>query len=184
MSDRGVNVEIASAFPQALRADVLRAISVLPEPFHQCASAPFRAVVRGEAVTIPDRVYYDDALIKADQISPLQQELLSCLLTRHCSGFVRQEHLSRIVKCRDVWVPPFVVRLIGECVIEILRVIRENCAGLEAELYRGFLKENPEFWEITKQRVVSYWNCYYREQRRADYVGFQIVEYLDSPVPL
>jgi hypothetical protein len=181
MSDRGVNVEIASAFPQALRADVLGAISVLPEPFHQCA-APFRAVVNGEVVAIPYRVYYDGPLVKADQLSPLQHKLLSCLLTRHCSGFVREESLARIVTCRDVWVPPFVVRLVGEYIIEILRVIRENCAGLDAALYRGFLRENPEFWAITKQRVVSYWNCYYREQRQADYVGFQIAEYLDSLV--
>ena len=90
--------------------------------------------------------------------------------------------MTRIVTCRDVWVPPFVVRLIGEYVIEILRVIRENCAGLDATLYRSFLRENPEFWAITKERVVSYWNCYYWRQRRADYVGFQIVEHLDSLV--
>ncbi len=181
MSDCGVTVELASAFPNVVRADVLSAISVLPEPFHKCA-APFRAVVNGEAVTIPYRVYYDHALIKADQLSPLQQELLSCLLTRHCSGFVREENLRRIVECRDAWVPPFVVQLAGEYVIEILRVIRENSAGLDAALCRNFLKENPEFWAITKQRVVSYWNCYYWRQRRADYVGFQIVEYLDSLV--
>ena len=142
----------------------------------------FRAVVNGEAVAIPYRVYYDLGLVKTDHLSPLQQELLICLLTRHCSGFIREENLNRIVTCRHLWVPPFVVRLVGEYVIEILRVIQWNCAGLDATLYGSFLKENPEFWATTKQRVVSYWDCYYRTKRREDYVGFQIVDHLDSLV--
>src|ERR1017187_5857532 len=75
------DVTLASAFPRLLRDDVLRAASV--------PSAP---------------------LVKTDQLSPLQQEILDCMLTRRWSGFVGEENLTRIVTCRDVWVPPFLAR--------------------------------------------------------------------------
>ena len=63
----------------------------------------------------------------------------------------------------------------------LLLVIHQNRASLDASMYRSFLKENPEFWAITKQRVLSYWDCYYRAVwRREDYVGFQLVDHFDS----
>lgn len=43
------DVTLASAFPKLLREGVFRALSVLPEPFHECMRT-FCAVVTGEAV--------------------------------------------------------------------------------------------------------------------------------------
>lgn len=181
MSSGNVNLGIASAFPELLRDDAIRAVSVLPEPSHSCGTA-FRAVVEGEVVTVPYRVYHDTELIDTDPLTSVQREIISCVLTRHHNGFVRQEHLTRILACRDCWIPPFVVQLIGEYVVEILSVIQEGRAGLDATLYRSFLNANPAFWATTKRRVVSYWDCYYRRawMRREDYVGFQLLEYIDS----
>jgi hypothetical protein len=66
--------------------------------------------------------------------------------------------------------------------VEILTAIHRNLASLDSGVYAAFLKDNAALWRTTKQRVVSYWNCYYRRTwwRRGDYVGFQIIEYLDS----
>ena len=63
--------------------------------------------------------------------------------------------------------------------IEILQMIRRNVHDLDPQLYRRFLMDNPAFLRLTKQRVVSYWQCYHRRQRREDYDGFQIMEILD-----
>jgi hypothetical protein len=64
----------------------------------------------------------------------------------------------------------------------ILAAIHRNLASLDSDVYTAFLKDDVALWTTTKQRVVSYWNCYYRRTwwRRADYVGFQIIEYLDA----
>jgi len=64
-------------------------------------------------------------------------------------------------------------------VIEILSVIQKESVNLNPRLYRTFLVDNPAFFALTKQRVVSYWNCYHAWRRRDDYFGFQILEFFD-----
>ena len=48
--------------------------------------------------------------------------------------------------------------------------------------YVGFLKENLDFYDKTKQRVLSYWDCYYRDRfsRREDFPGVKIIEFFDN----
>jgi hypothetical protein len=176
-----VDLEITSAFPTVLRDDVRCAVSILPKPFLS-STAAFRTIVENEVVTVPYRVYYDTDLINGGGLTPLQQVIIGCVLTRHHNGFVREEHLRRIVSCDYEWIPPFVVQLVGEYVIEILQVLEDSRAALSAKAYSGFLKDNPAFWSTTKRRVVSYWDCYYRRAwpRREDYVGFRLVKHLDS----
>jgi hypothetical protein len=76
-------------------------------------------------------------------------------------------------------VPPFIIQLVGEYVIEIIRSIRDNIDRLDPNLYRAFLTRNPAFYQTTKQRVASYWNCFHRDQQRADYAGVQVLEAFD-----
>ncbi len=33
--------------------------------------------------------------------------------------------------------------------------------------YKEFLKANPDFYEKTRQRAFSYWDCYYRQELRS-----------------
>jgi len=178
------NESYVYAFPAALHGDVLAALAVLPE--NPRVFGTFSVRVGGEAVMLPERIYHPTIAV-ADKLTPLQQELIHCLMTRHQDGFVRQEYLARIIGSRRPWVCPFVVKLVGEYVIEILQVIQQNLGGLDSSMYRHFLTENPEFLAITGQRVVSYWDCYYRDHRRGEYVGFQVLEYLRSiaasPIP-
>lgn len=54
------------------------------------------------------------------------------------------------------------MQLIGEYVIEILEIIYQNINHLNTSVYKKFLEQNPVFYKITRQRVQTYWNCYYR----------------------
>jgi hypothetical protein len=171
------NSDLANAFPASVRDDALKAISILPQPSWNTRA--FSVYVSGEVVSIPYRIYHDPALIDPARLTSVQAELLECLLTRHHSGFVREEHLAKIVRANHEWSPPFIVQLVGEYVIEILQLVRRNLDHLDAQPYRVFLRQNARFFALTKQRVISYWNCYHRWQRREDYAGFQILEFLD-----
>jgi hypothetical protein len=51
---------------------------------------------------------------------------------------------------------------------------------LDHGIYRSFLRRNPAFYRLTKDRVLSYWNCYHRAERKMDYAGFQVVKAFDS----
>lgn len=171
------NSDLAAAFPSSVRTDALQVVSVLPQP--PLNSETFSACVSGEVVRIPYRIYHDPALIDRTCLTPRQVELLGCLLTRHHNGFIRKEHLAGIIFANNEWIPPFVVQLAGEYVVEILEFVSSNLDRLDSQLYRTFLHTNPEFFALTKQRVVSYWDCYYREQRQADYAGFKIIAFME-----
>lgn len=169
--------DLLKAFPAALRDDALKLISALPET----ALSPngFSAEIGEDTVSIPYRIYHDPALIDSASLTQTQHELLACLLTRHHSGFIREEYLPKILGCNHEWVPPFVVQLVGEYVVEIIRAISDGIHNLDPDLYRAFLTRNPAFYKTTKQRVLSYWNCYYRAERKEDYAGFQVLEFFD-----
>ena len=155
--------------------DALVAISGLPENPYWFSC--FAALVDGESVSIPYRVYHNVSSIRSEKLNGLQKELIDCILTRHHDGFIRQERLGRIVGSRNAWIPAFVVHLLGEYVIEIIQVIHDNLGQLDAPLYAQFLHSNPDFLALTEQRVYSYWDCYYRSQRREEYVGFRVLRF-------
>ncbi|MFZ0677884.1 hypothetical protein [Candidatus Binatus sp.] len=181
------NSELAGAFPAMLREDALVALSGFPEPIRFHSS--FFLNVAAEVVSIPDRIYYGSSLIHTLRLSGLQRELIDCLLTRHHNGYVRQSHLERIIRSPNIWIPPFVVQLVGEYVIEILQVIDNNLSTLKTPVYEQFARSNPEFIALTERRVMSYWNEYYRHPpwdgrrsvyERDEYVGFRLIEFFKS----
>jgi hypothetical protein len=131
---------------------------------------------------MPGRIHNDPELIHVAQLTELQREIIDCILTRHSDGFVREQNLARIIRSKNAWVPPFVIQLVGEYVIEILRVVHANLQNLDGAAYRTFLRANPAFFATTQRRVISYWNCYYRNYPREQYVGFQLLEFFKSLV--
>jgi hypothetical protein len=174
------NKELVLAFPESLREDVIAMLSVFPENAHSCGS--FSVKIAGEVLSLPNRIYHDPKLIDTQRLTAAQRQLAYALLTRHNNGFVRQEFVSRLIESSQVWIPPFVVKLMGEYVIEILHLIKARLSSLDKPIYRGFANGNPEFLAITQSRIVSYWNCYYRHVSTDEYVGFQLLSYLESLV--
>ncbi len=175
------NSELKYAFPSDLHSDALVASEALPKNSYWWNS--FKVQVSNEVVSIPYRLYHDAASIKTDKLSSTQKNLVDCILSRNHDAFVRQEYLSQIVGCKYTWVPPFVILLLGEYVVEILRVIEANLGNLDKPLYAQFLRENPDFLALTEQRVISYWDCYYRFScRKEDFPGFRAVNFFKKLV--
>jgi hypothetical protein len=176
------NSNLVKAFPSGLQDDALRMLSALPDtPLSACSISveSFSVEIGDDTVCIPYRIHHDPALIDSGRLNPKQDELLACLLTRHHNGLVRETYLSRILNSKHEWVPPFVVQLVGEYVLEITQSIRDGIDHLDPGLYGIFLRQNPAFYRVTKARVASYWNCYYRAFPRKDYAGFQVLEFFD-----
>ncbi|MDI6409623.1 hypothetical protein QLX52_12340 [Streptomyces albus] len=159
---------LIAAFPAELASDTEAVWAVMPDsrlPPH----TSFQVTVEGRQILIPQRLNNDEpSAEEVASLSPRQQRLLHCLYSRHCDGMVRQRHLEQVVGSADPWVIPFVVQLVGEYVVEILVVIRDELRDLATPgsrrrlAYGQFLVDNPAFFARTQRRVVSYWNCYYR----------------------
>ncbi|WP_054534123.1 hypothetical protein [Herpetosiphon geysericola] len=158
-----------------------------------------------EQVKLPQRVYFERDFAGL-QLSPLQriqhfferdadtaqlpfiQRMLNaCLYTRHHNGYQREAALRMLFasNAADIeWVVPFVVQLAAEYVENILLLIDDQLPYLNKAVYRNFLLANPEYYFKTKQRIVSYWDCYYRRKRPRfnDYVGGRITAYFEQLV--
>ncbi len=90
--------QLARAFPLAIRADVQ--VATFRFPVTRLLGENFSVRVGDEALTLPDRIHNDPALIPLAQLTDLQREFIDCLLTRHTDGFVREQHLARIIRSR------------------------------------------------------------------------------------
>jgi hypothetical protein len=175
------NSELKDAFPSEWHNDALIAVEAFPANPYRWNS--FTVWVNNEAVSIPYRVYHNPASIKTNKLSGLPKNLVDCILSRNHNGFVRQEYLAQIVGSNYAWVPPFVIQLLGEYVVEVLRVIEVNLGNLDKALYAQFLRANPDFLALTEQRVISYWDCYYRFScRKEDCPGFRAVHFFKQLV--
>ena len=170
--------ELLSAFPVVIQDEARIALSTFPAT--RLLGESFSVLVGAEVLTLPCRIHNDPAFIHIDSLTTLQKELVDCLLTRHSSGYIREQHLQRIILSRNIWVAPFVIKLVGEYVIEILQVVQRNLQNLDKSIYGSFLRANPEFFATTERRVISYWNCYYRNHKREDYLGFQLLKFFGS----
>ena len=196
-------MRLIRSFPSSLERHVVAAMDLLPatsvaKPTGSLLSlgtidgrrTPARVAVRGEPMEIPSRIYLD--AIRPDElpvdVPSLERAIVGCLYTRHHIGYVRQRWLRQIVRVNEPWIVPFVVQLLGEYVVEIIVDIVRALPDLadpgsaQAQHYGGVLAENPQFLDLTRQRVASYWSCYYRGQylRWSEYPGHVLLGALDS----
>ena len=159
-------------FPTELRDDVNAVADVLPQPKHVMTAHAERVSVQGEAVEIPYRIYNPEPPAGAvKSLSELQRLIVACICSRHHDGYVRESACAAIVPSREPWVVPYVVRPLGEYVVEISTLILERLTAQSSftwPAYREFVRANSAFMALTEQRAISYWSCYYRHDLARD----------------
>ncbi len=181
-----IDAEIDSlkrAFPTSIEKSAIAVFQTLNVGTVHEPLAPFSVVAGNETLRIPYRVHYSENTLNQPRNSHLQYEILNCLYSRHGDGYIRERCLKNIIASPNPWVVPYVVQLVGEYVVEILAVINQNLNILNQDVYSTFLRENKAFYELTKCRVISYWDCYYRWEyyrNRDDYPGFRIIKHFDA----
>lgn len=174
---------LARAFPSKLRPQAEKACgSILRYSVgsKECRRR-FSVNVNDEVIWVPSRVYFERipfAFAHIDEDAHLMQQ---CIWTRHHIGYKRQSAMAEIISANRAWSIPFIVFLVGEYVIEILDDIYTNLDVIDDQTLAEFLANNTKFHLLTRERVVSYGNVYYRHEiRRSDYVGFKILSYFQD----
>lgn len=131
----------------------------------------FEVLVDGERVCIPERLY---------RAPPAAFEqgagVVAALFTRHHDGFIRQRALKRLLEVGEPWAVPFLLRLVGEYVEEIIADIDAAFDRLPERHWAAFVDANPTFVRLNASRVASYWDYYYRQIPRDEYVGFRLMK--------
>ncbi|QOV11857.1 hypothetical protein [Viridibacillus arvi] len=177
--------KLLKAFPTELKEDVSRVLSMIKQSNKLDFSSRFEVNFSGSKLIIPERIYMNEpSLLQYNTLTDRQQVVLNCLFTRHHDGFIREEHLKKIInQCNDYnWIIPYIIQLTGEYVIEILQVINDNLDSIDKSIIKEFIAENATFYNTIESRVISYWNCNYRSKYPAitDYVGYEIIEYFNA----
>jgi hypothetical protein len=157
---------IRAAFPKELSFEVDSVFNIIPLSSIPPTPADIGPIsINGEILHIPDRIYWqqpDQAVIA--KLTEIRILILACLYTRSSDGFVRERYVEQIVQHPEEWVIPYIIQLLGEYVIEIIRIIERLLDCLDTEQFSKFKKENPEFIRLTRQRITSYWNAGRREE--------------------
>lgn len=178
---------LAAAFPGELRRQALAAAESWGRWVQSSyASEQFTVQVEGEPLLIPQRLLIE-GYWPGPGLDPEQRDMGLCLASRSTDGRQRQRALREIVAANRGWTVPFVVALTGEYVIQILDDIEAALGGIDAVVMGRFIAENPAYFALTKARVASYWNEYYRPRDadygrrrtrfpRSDYVGFRLID--------
>lgn len=173
--------QLADAFPMSMRTNAVEAGMVvhgLLDP-RQWANQ-VSLLVGGEKILVPRRLRYSEAQSTPSNDGPIAQ-MAACLQTQSSNGFDRQRALRSLLPAMQPWSAPFVVTLIGEYVVEIIEDIAGATTPSNVDAMISFISENTDYWKLTKQRVASYWNAYYRRKyTKLNYPGFQLVRTLET----
>ena len=138
--------------------------------------------VNDEMIMIPYRIYHLEPSVHLfDSLDVDHRNIIYCYFTRHHDGKIRERNLLNIISLNEPWIVPYIIQLIGEYVIEILDVIWSNFENFEINLYRDFINNNPIYFSKIKQKMISYWDCYYRYKypNINNYVGYKLVNALE-----
>ena len=178
-----MNNAVITAFPPSLTTTVIGLATMIDPPASFAPRFQSSVLCAGDRLTIPGRIYcrVPDQL-ELTLLSNIEQFIVASWFTRHNDGYVRERFLRLLPVYDQAWVIAYIVALCGEYVIQILRAIWERRNLFDPVVLGQWLRDNQPFYDQTRSRIISYWNCYYRKSfpRFTDYVGSHILAFFDE----
>lgn len=160
-----------NGFPNDLKDDVTKVIGLIADKTYNNltidVSQDFIQYHQyNRVIRFPYRIYYvDNSDEVTEYLSEQQKMILHCIYSRSCEGFVRQKHLrSLLLMDYEDWAIPYIVKICDEYVMEILEMTYEILKDQDTEKIKNFCSENKETFCKSYNRMISYWNEYYRHE--------------------
>jgi len=191
----GYKKSLAQCFPIELNEEMENVFSKIPfnqynttnfynqryEVSNLLSQDSFEVKINDEKCQIPYRIYFNEPL-NDNKLSPIQNDILNCIYTRHHNGRVRQIALENLRERNSYWITPFRVQLLGEYVYEIIETLSNQMDNTVIDNCKRFLAENPIIAKRTKARIISYYGIYYRWQhpKFKEYLGKTIFDQIDQ----
>jgi len=129
-------------------------------------------------LSFPYRLYAyeveDCVLLKLNDI---ERTILHCIYTRSCDGYIREKHIKALLASDfPEWSIPYIVKVCDEYVIEILQTVYDNLKNKNTDIFKQFCKDNWGTFCKSYNRMISYWNEFYRDvyYKYEDYVGCKL----------
>jgi len=185
--------QLKLSFPKILESDLNAVLNILPFDNNETQNSLgqsysvdnlfhpsiWKIKLDNEVLTIPYRVYFNEPIIEDEKrLTEIQKLILNCIFLRHHNGYIRQKRLEQLNGKTEYWLVPHTLQLLGEYVFDILQELDKQINDKTIDNYRRFVNENPEYWVLTQNRMISYWNIYYRRDwpKLKEYLGYQIAD--------
>jgi hypothetical protein len=169
---------IESAFPSYLQKEATKIADFL----QQNDPKDFRTVGRedvslnGEVLELPQRVYFGE--YNTQSLTLVQEQMLNCLYLCHCNGHLREHYLRELLIVKEDFTLPFIAKLFGDYVIEIVRVLQSELPNDTRDKLRDFFRANPLYQKRVESRIASYWDLFYTNTypNFKKYIGYQLFQ--------
>lgn len=156
-------------FPNYLRDDVTTVVGMIPHKTYNnvtisVSEDTIQYFQDNKVIRFPYRTYYIDISdgVK-EKLSQRQKMILHCIYSRSCDGFVRQKHIYSLLQMDyEDWAIPYIVKICDEYVVEILEMTYDILKEQDTERIKGFCLENIVPFCKSYNRMISYWNEFYR----------------------
>ena len=156
-------------FPNYLRDDVTTAVGMIPhKTYNNGSNGVSQDTIQyfqdNTLIRFPYRIYYIDSSDEViDNLSLRQKMILHCIYSRSCDGFVRQKHMYSLLQMDyEDWAIPYIVKICDEYVVEILEMTYNILKEQDTERIKRFCLENIVPFCKSYNRMISYWNEFYR----------------------
>jgi len=132
--------------------------------------------LNGEVLELPQRVYFGE--YNTQSLTLVQEQMLNCLYLCHCNGHLREYYLRKVLEVKEDFILPFISKLFGDYVIEILEVLHNELPNDTRDKLRDFFRANPLYKRRIQSRIASYWDLFYRNiyPDLKKYVGYQLFQ--------
>lgn len=159
------------AFPKELNNDLQEVLKIIPNETYNnasigCSENSNNYLLNNVIIKIPYRMYFIDVEFpRINNLTDMQKEILYCIYTRSCNGYIREKYIIELLKLDfDYWVIPFIIKLSDEYVVEILEVIYDKLKVRNNDDIKQFCLENKDIINKGYSRMISYWNEFYRSK--------------------
>lgn len=173
-----------SSFPSEFQNDVSIVIDVLNEvdKLMNVFFTDNKISIRyhQEVLLIPYRFYAKQVVEeKLKTLTVTQLTILNCVYTRSNDGYIRQKYVEKLLQLEKIpeWVIPYIIKLCGEYVIEILQTINDHFDWIDDDSLAEFVKENKAFVHLEYCHMLSYWDENYRYKgfpKLKGYIGYEL----------
>lgn len=167
-------------FPIELKEEVLEVEKLIPFQTYGAvligqSEQYIQYCLNGSEICFPYRIYYVEIPNTVFlNLSLQKQMILHCIYSRSCDGFVRQEHIKKLIlNGYESWTIPYIVKVCDEYVVDILEMVYCLLQKQDTTQIKNFCLENVQLFCKSYAHMISYWNEFYRRRwvRFHDYVG-------------
>ena len=132
--------------------------------------------LNGEALELPQRVYFGE--YNTQSLTLVQEQMLNCLYLCHYNGHLREHYLRELLIVKEDFTLPFIAKLFGDYVIEIVRVLQSELPNDTRDKLRDFFQANPLYKKRIESRIASYWDLFYTNTypNFKKYIGYQLFQ--------